>query len=292
MTVVLRVHAAVDAGQVNTIRLAIADTADRLYDSNVFMRAESFSSTASGPGDLDGDGIEDQLDNCPAVFNPDQTDDNSNGVGDVCEDLDGDGIFLAEDNCPLRHNPEQTDSDGDGVGDDCDNCLLQPNSDQLDSDNDGFGNVCDPTPFPPFTVRKITLGGQVFNPAVKDHNSFGGVIDGAGNQVEVKLEYNDHSPATGIERIKIRETVPFSRLTSLSGGKGVTFAADCVVQTGGGSRNLESCRVSTLDNGEGKKAPADVFHLEVLSGVFAGYTSGVETVVSGNVQFHTDNSKK
>jgi hypothetical protein len=35
--------------------------------------------------DMDKDGVEDQQDNCPQYFNPDQTDSNDNGIGDVCE---------------------------------------------------------------------------------------------------------------------------------------------------------------------------------------------------------------
>jgi hypothetical protein len=38
-------------------------------------------------GDSDGDQWPDCLDNCPSVFNPDQTDLNENGVGDPCEGL-------------------------------------------------------------------------------------------------------------------------------------------------------------------------------------------------------------
>lgn len=41
--------------------------------------------------DSDGDGISDDVDNCPLVSNPSQTDSNSDGVGDAC-DADGDGI--------------------------------------------------------------------------------------------------------------------------------------------------------------------------------------------------------
>ena len=48
--------------------------------------------------DLDNDGIDDAVDNCPAVANPSQADSNGNGVGDACEpmafdpgDIDGDG---------------------------------------------------------------------------------------------------------------------------------------------------------------------------------------------------------
>jgi len=37
--------------------------------------------------DLDDDGILDLLDNCSGLFNPLQTDDNGNGIGDDCEAL-------------------------------------------------------------------------------------------------------------------------------------------------------------------------------------------------------------
>ena len=40
---------------------------------------------ASFARDTDNDGIPDNTDNCIAVFNPDQADTNSNGIGDVCE---------------------------------------------------------------------------------------------------------------------------------------------------------------------------------------------------------------
>lgn len=35
--------------------------------------------------DVDGDGVIDIEDNCPLTYNPDQTDNNENGIGDVCE---------------------------------------------------------------------------------------------------------------------------------------------------------------------------------------------------------------
>ncbi len=41
--------------------------------------------------DNDGDGFLSCVDNCPTVFNPSQTDSNSDGIGDAC-DGDGDGI--------------------------------------------------------------------------------------------------------------------------------------------------------------------------------------------------------
>lgn len=89
--------------------------------------------------DTDGDGIDDDVDNCPSVSNPDQADSDGNGIGDACEgstaDLDGDGIPDNIDNCPADANPDQLDSDQDGEGDLCDLC---PNDAENDADGDGF----------------------------------------------------------------------------------------------------------------------------------------------------------
>ena len=38
-------------------------------------------------------------------------------LGGACIDLDDDGICGSEDNCPDDPNPDQTDTDGDGLGD-------------------------------------------------------------------------------------------------------------------------------------------------------------------------------
>ncbi|MBA2751461.1 MAG: thrombospondin type 3 repeat-containing protein, partial [Actinobacteria bacterium] len=35
--------------------------------------------------DADGDGVEDVLDNCPDVANPDQADADGDGIGDACD---------------------------------------------------------------------------------------------------------------------------------------------------------------------------------------------------------------
>lgn len=53
---------------------------------------------------MDGDGVIDDLDNCPYYSNPGQDDADGNGVGDDCEvDADGDGVIDKNDTCP--HNP-------------------------------------------------------------------------------------------------------------------------------------------------------------------------------------------
>jgi len=70
--------------------------------------------------DQDQDQVIDRLDNCPDEANPDQRDDDGNGVGDACDDFDRDGYRTVTDNCPNDPNPSQADEDGDGIGDACD----------------------------------------------------------------------------------------------------------------------------------------------------------------------------
>ncbi len=62
----------------------------------------------------------------------------------VDNDSDDDEIPDPEDNCPLVYNPNQTDSDNDGLGNACDNCAFDYNPSQEDRDGDGIGDVCDP----------------------------------------------------------------------------------------------------------------------------------------------------
>lgn len=79
-------------------------------------------------GNLDGDGVCRELDNCPAVANADQADSDGDGIGDKCDlcpddaenDADGDGICANDDNCAAVANFDQADADGDGIGDLCD----------------------------------------------------------------------------------------------------------------------------------------------------------------------------
>jgi hypothetical protein len=62
---------------------------------------------------------------------------------DMTSDVDGDGMDDAVDNCPGLPNPSQSDVDGDSHGDDCDNCPYDWNPDQADEDQDGIGDACD-----------------------------------------------------------------------------------------------------------------------------------------------------
>lgn len=53
------------------------------------------------PFDYDNDGIRDSIDNCRQTVNPNQSDIDRDGIGDVCDDdMDGDGVLNPNDDCP------------------------------------------------------------------------------------------------------------------------------------------------------------------------------------------------
>lgn len=50
-------------------------------------------------------------------------------------------IFNERDNCPYVYNTDQSDTDGDEVGDQCDNCPLMHNPDQVNEFSFLNGNI-------------------------------------------------------------------------------------------------------------------------------------------------------
>jgi len=112
--------------------------------------------------DADGDGVADDVDNCPDTANADQADADADGVGDACDDCPGTaaGDPVDEDGCST------VDEDGDGVGDDQDECPDTPSCATVDadgcpSDSDGDGVVdgCDKCPDTPSCATNIDANG-------------------------------------------------------------------------------------------------------------------------------------
>ncbi len=82
------------------------------------------------PPDVDGDGIDDRVDDCPITPDPEQLDADGDGFGDAC------------DFCPNLATAVNHDEDGDLRGDECDQCPMAADF-PVNEDGDGVGDACD-----------------------------------------------------------------------------------------------------------------------------------------------------
>jgi hypothetical protein len=119
---------------------------------------DAFPFDATEDTDSDQDGIGDNGDNCPVVANPDQVDQDQDGLGNACDgDDDNDGVDDELDAFPLDStetidtdndgigNNADLDDDGDGVNDNSDAFPLD-STESVDSDSDGVGDNGDAFP--------------------------------------------------------------------------------------------------------------------------------------------------
>ncbi len=115
----------------NRLTKKIAYNTSELYFERDLPIATLSKHTRNKKFDNDPDNDAVIYDNCPLIANPDQKDDDRDGLGNSC------------DNCPAVANAAQQDSDGDLLGNSCDNCPHEPNPSQRDEDFNGRGDACD-----------------------------------------------------------------------------------------------------------------------------------------------------
>ncbi len=82
---IVRALAAPLAGAAEATCCLPAGCAEMLPDECLAAGGSPGPTGASCAADLDGDGVSDSCDNCPAVANPSQSDADGNGLGDACE---------------------------------------------------------------------------------------------------------------------------------------------------------------------------------------------------------------
>jgi hypothetical protein len=229
------------------------------------LSAVCFAPNAAIAADADCDTVDDAVDNCPARFNPDQSDIDGDLAGDRCDsDRDGDTVANDADNCPRDANVDQTDTDADNVGDTCDQCA-EPADDVVNRRGCSIEQTC-------------PCSGPEDDRAWKDHRSYVRCVKKAAKKFE------RHELITSEERYAIAVAAKESDCgvpvptAGDNDGDGVSDATDnCPSDSNPGQRNTDgdafgnACDADadndtvlndddncpTLANAEGQGADAD-----------------------------------
>jgi hypothetical protein len=131
-----------------TVGASISATYDLSFGGALAVPGEFGGDDVFDPGSFDGDEVPDLAVGAWLGFESLPGGDFNNGAAFLffLKDADHDGLDDVLDNCKDVHNPQQEDADGDGVGDLCDNCVDVANASQADSDtpDDGEGDACEP----------------------------------------------------------------------------------------------------------------------------------------------------
>jgi len=120
------------------------DTVDTDDDNDAVIDInDPYPLNAAISSDVDNDGVDAMVDNCPTTTNADQLNTDGDASGNACDtDDDNDGMFDVSDSFPLD-GTRAGDPDSDGVDTLVDNCPSSVNADQLNTDGDSQGNACD-----------------------------------------------------------------------------------------------------------------------------------------------------
>lgn len=205
--------------------------------------------------DVDGDGIDGAIDDCPAVWNPLQADCNHDGVGDACNDdgaagvdVDQDGLCDPVDNCAARANVDQGDCDGDGTGD-----LCEAAAGQRDDDRDGVCNATDPCPREPGAcpMKAITVPWVPANPTIA-HPTYSGAthtLKGVARYggTQYRWDFGDGSAATAWINIANPYNLGVDHV--YTGAVGQIFIATLSVRDAGGTVASAVYPVKIADSG-------------------------------------------
>ena len=153
--------------------------------------------------DSDGDGINNQDDNCPLDFNPDQADSDGDGIGDACDDdntdadadADADADVDADADADVDADADaDVDADADADVDADADADVDADADadvDADADADGVVNLCTADAGDPGLLTTNTLGqeiwdgdGSVLSPLTEDPERNGVISEPLGTAFE------------------------------------------------------------------------------------------------------------
>ncbi|MDG2054974.1 MAG: lamin tail domain-containing protein [Phycisphaerales bacterium] len=249
-------------GSTYVIHTDATNSEGSLYSPGKLVDGQQFSGCEAIGLDTDGDGIPDDTDNCPTIFNTNQADCDENSIGDVCDiqanpslDCDNNSVL---DSCEIAGN----DCNNNSILDSCD-IAADPS---LDSDANGILDGCEGV----WVINEILADPGSVNDANND-----------GNNSSTQDEFIELVNISGVDQdisgYQITDAVSVRHVFDA----GTIVTADCaVVVFGGGSPvgQFGGATVTTSSSGSlGFNNGGDTISLSDAGGaVLATYAYGGE----------------